>query len=96
VLRKRSELRLNDWILHHDSAAAHKAISVKQPLSAFCVLYNSLQNILTHYSFSSVMYFKEKTKSVKIRITVRESKLNCVNKDWLLYTSYTHGQICIE
>jgi len=42
------------------------------------------------------MYFKEKTKSVKIRITVRESKLNCVNKDWLLYTSYTHGQICIE
>jgi hypothetical protein len=28
--RKRPELWLNDWILHHDHVPAHKAISVKQ------------------------------------------------------------------
>jgi hypothetical protein len=32
--------------------------------------------------FGSVLYFGEKTtKIVKIRITVRECKLSCVNKD---------------
>jgi hypothetical protein len=30
VDRKRSELWPNDWIIHHDNAAAHKALSVKQ------------------------------------------------------------------
>jgi hypothetical protein len=30
VLRKRPELWPNDWILHHDIAPAHKALSVKQ------------------------------------------------------------------
>jgi histone-lysine N-methyltransferase SETMAR len=28
--RKRPELWPNDWILHHDSAPAHKVLSVKQ------------------------------------------------------------------
>jgi hypothetical protein len=28
-VEKRPELRPNDWILHHDSASAHKALSVK-------------------------------------------------------------------
>jgi len=49
-----------------------------------CVLYSSLQNILAHYSFSFVMYFNEKLKILKIRITVLECKLSSVNKDWLL------------
>jgi len=30
VCRKRPELWPNDWILHHDNAPAHKALSVKQ------------------------------------------------------------------
>jgi histone-lysine N-methyltransferase SETMAR len=30
VPRKRPELWPNDWILHHDNAPAHKALSVKQ------------------------------------------------------------------
>jgi len=30
VLRKMPELRPNDWILHHDSAPAHKALPNKQ------------------------------------------------------------------
>jgi histone-lysine N-methyltransferase SETMAR len=30
VRRKRPELRPNDWILHHDNAPPHKALSVKQ------------------------------------------------------------------
>jgi hypothetical protein len=29
VYRKRPELWPNDWILHHDNAPAHKALSVK-------------------------------------------------------------------
>jgi hypothetical protein len=27
---KENELRPNDWILHHDNALAHNALSVKQ------------------------------------------------------------------
>jgi hypothetical protein len=30
VHRKRPELWFSDWILHHDSAPAHKVLSVKQ------------------------------------------------------------------
>jgi hypothetical protein len=30
VRRKRPELWPNDWILHHENAPAHKALSVKQ------------------------------------------------------------------
>jgi hypothetical protein len=30
VRRNRSELWPNDWILHHDNAPAHKAVSVRQ------------------------------------------------------------------
>jgi transposase len=33
VRRKRPELWPNDWILHHDHAPAHKALSVKQFLA---------------------------------------------------------------
>jgi fatty acid-binding protein DegV len=33
VGRKRSELWPNDWILHHNNAPAHKALSVKQFLA---------------------------------------------------------------
>jgi len=33
VRRKWSELRPYDWILHHDNAPAHKALSVKQFLA---------------------------------------------------------------
>jgi hypothetical protein len=33
VSRKRPELRPSDWILHHDSAPAHKALPVKQFLA---------------------------------------------------------------
>jgi transposase len=33
VRRKRAELWLNGWILHHDNAPAHKALSVKQYLA---------------------------------------------------------------
>jgi hypothetical protein len=33
VRRKWSELRHKDWVLHHDNAAAHKALSVKQFLA---------------------------------------------------------------
>jgi hypothetical protein len=33
VCIKRSELWSNDWILHHDNAPAHKALSVKQFLA---------------------------------------------------------------
>jgi hypothetical protein len=33
VRTKRPELRPNDWILHHDIATAHKALSVKQFLA---------------------------------------------------------------
>jgi alpha-L-fucosidase len=33
VHRKRPELWPNDWILHHDSASAHRALSVKQFLN---------------------------------------------------------------
>jgi histone-lysine N-methyltransferase SETMAR len=33
VRRKRPELWPNDWILHHDNAPAHKALSVKQFLA---------------------------------------------------------------
>jgi hypothetical protein len=48
-------------------------------------MYSSLENILAHYCISSIRYIKEKqNKTVKIRITVRECKLRCVNKDWLL------------
>jgi hypothetical protein len=48
-------------------------------------VYSSLQNILAHYCFGSARYFeKQQIKTVKIRITVREGKLRCVNKDWLL------------
>jgi hypothetical protein len=32
VRRKRPELWSNTWILHHDNAAAHKVLSVKQYL----------------------------------------------------------------
>jgi hypothetical protein len=31
--RKSPKLWLNDWILHHDNAAAHKMLSVKQFLA---------------------------------------------------------------
>jgi histone-lysine N-methyltransferase SETMAR len=33
VCRKKPKLWPNDWILHHDNAPAHKAISVKQFLA---------------------------------------------------------------
>jgi hypothetical protein len=33
VPKKEPEIWLNDWILHHDSAPAHKALSVKQFLA---------------------------------------------------------------
>jgi hypothetical protein len=33
VCGKRPQLWLNDWILHHDNATAHKALSVKQFLA---------------------------------------------------------------
>jgi transposase len=33
VSRNRPELWPNDWILHHDNAPAHKALSVKQFLA---------------------------------------------------------------
>jgi len=33
VLIKKPELWPNDWILHHDNAPAHKALSVKQFLA---------------------------------------------------------------
>jgi hypothetical protein len=33
VPRKRPELLPNDWILHHDNALAHKALSIKQFLA---------------------------------------------------------------
>jgi len=33
VLRKRTELWPNNWILHHDNAPAHKALSVKHFLT---------------------------------------------------------------
>jgi transposase len=33
MLRKRPEILPNDWILHHDNAPAHKALSVKQFLA---------------------------------------------------------------
>jgi fatty acid-binding protein DegV len=33
VHRKRHKLRPNDWILHHDNAPAHKALSVTQFLA---------------------------------------------------------------
>jgi hypothetical protein len=33
VCRKGPELQPNDWILHRDSAPAHKALSVKQFLA---------------------------------------------------------------
>jgi hypothetical protein len=33
VRRKRPELWPNDWILHHNEAPAHKALSVKQLLA---------------------------------------------------------------
>jgi hypothetical protein len=33
VHRKRPELWPSDWILHHDNAPAHKALSVKQFLA---------------------------------------------------------------
>jgi hypothetical protein len=55
-------------------------------------LDSSLQNILAHYSFGSVMYFEEKQlKIVKIRITVRECKLTCVNTYWLGF--FVHNRI---
>jgi len=48
-------------------------------------LHSSLQNILAHYCFGSIMYIKEKgTKIVKIRISVRKCKVRSVNNDWLL------------
>jgi hypothetical protein len=33
VCRKRPEILPSDWILHHDSTPAHKALSVKQFLA---------------------------------------------------------------
>jgi histone-lysine N-methyltransferase SETMAR len=33
VRRKRPEIRIKDWILHHDNAPAHKVLSVKQFLA---------------------------------------------------------------
>jgi hypothetical protein len=33
VLRKRPEIWSNNWILHHDNAPAHKALTVKQFLA---------------------------------------------------------------
>jgi hypothetical protein len=33
VCRKRPEVRPNNWIFHHDHAAAHKVLSVKQFLA---------------------------------------------------------------
>jgi histone-lysine N-methyltransferase SETMAR len=33
VYRKRPELWLSDWLLHHDNAPAYKALSVKQFLA---------------------------------------------------------------
>jgi len=43
---------------------------------------SSLQNILAHYRICTLK--KKELKIVKIRITVGECKLICVNKDQLL------------
>jgi len=39
VRRERPEIRPNDWILHHDNAAPHKALSVKLSVSRPKIYY---------------------------------------------------------
>jgi len=61
------------------------------------VLYIHLQNILEQYISGSLMCLEEKQiKVAKLRVTVKECKFSCVNKDWLLMTVQTHKQTHFE
>jgi hypothetical protein len=79
VRGKRPELWPNDWILHHDSAPAHKALSVKQFVAQKIDYWNGTRNLFQWFGSKCSLLFRKIKSSLKGR---RFQDLKNTEKMW--------------